>query len=116
MSALSTPGSTIPAACRGRGRGGARLADLVWLTWRQHRAVIVAGLAVASVVTGSMLYVAARIATINQECNNTVCPAGSAQAAPLTGIFGLTNLSLYLTIIVTFLPLLAGVFLGAPLL
>ena len=116
MSALSTPGSTTPAAYRGRGRGGARLADLVWLTWRQHRPVIVAGLAVAGVVTGSVLYVAARIATINQECKNTACPPGSAQAASLTGLFGLTNLSIYLTIIVLFLPLLTGVFLGAPLL
>ena len=84
MSALSAPGSTTPAAYRGRGRGGARLADLVWITWRQHRPVIVAGLAVAGVVTGSMLYVAARIATINQECKNTACPPGSAQAASST--------------------------------
>ena len=63
-----------------------------------------------------MLYVAARIATINRECKNTTCPPGSAQAAPLTGFFGLTNLSIYLTIIVMFLPLLAGVFIGVPLL
>jgi len=116
MSALSTPGPTTPAAYRGRGRGGARLADLVWLTWRQHRPVIVTGLAVAGLVTGSMLYVAARIATINHECKNRACPPDSAQAAPLTGLFGLTNLSIYLTIIVMFLPLLTGVFLGAPLL
>ena len=112
MSALSTPGSTTPAAYRGRGRGGARLTDLIWLTWRQHRPVIIAGLAVAGVVTGSMLYVAARIATINHECKNTACPPGSAQAAPLTGLFGLTNLSIYLTIIVMFLPLLTGVLMG----
>src|SRR5215469_2658676 len=116
MSALSTPGSATPVAYRGQGRGGARLADLVWLTWRQHRPVILVGLAVAGVVTGSMLYVAARIATINHQCGNAACPPDSAQAAPLTGLFGLTNLSLYLIIIVMFLPLLAGVFLGAPLL
>jgi hypothetical protein len=116
MSALSTPGTATPAAYRGRGRGGARRTDLVWLTWRQHRSVIVAGLALAGVVTGSMLYVAARIATINHHCGNTACPPGSAEAASLTGLFGLTNLSIYLTLIVMFLPLLAGVFLGAPLL
>ena len=116
MSALSTPGTATPAAYRGQGRGGARLTDLVWLTWRQHRSVIVAGLAIAGVVTGSMLYVAARIATINQECKNTACPPGSAQAASLHGIFGLYNLSAYLTLIVMFLPLLVGMFLGAPLL
>ena len=117
MSALSTPGTVTPAAYRGRGRGGARLTDLVWLTWRQHRPVIVAGLALAGVVTGSMLYVASRIATINQECKNTACPAAaSAWAASLKGMFGLYNLSAYLTLIVMFLPLLTGVFLGAPLL
>jgi hypothetical protein len=117
MSALSTPGTAAtPAAYRGRGHGGGRLADLIWLTWRQHRAVIVAGLAVAAAFTGSMLYVAARIATINHECGNTACPPGSAQAASLTGFFGLINLSIYLTVIVGFLPLLAGVFIGAPLL
>ena len=109
MSALSTPGTAAtPAAYRGREHGGGRLADLIWLTWRQHRAVIVAGLAVAGVVTGSMLYVAARIATINHQCGNTACPPGSAQAESLKGIFGLYNLSAYLTLIVMFLPLLAG--------
>jgi hypothetical protein len=116
MSTLTRTDHSASAANPERDRGGARLADLVWLTWRQHRPVIVAGLAVAGVVTGSMLYVAARIATINQECKNTACPPGSAQAASLTGLFGLTNLSIYLTIIVMFLPLLTGVFLGAPLL
>lgn len=116
MSTLTHTDHSAPAENPDRNRGGARLIDLVWLTWRQHRAVIIAGLTLAAVVIGAILYLAARITTINQECGNTVCPSGSAQAASLAGAFGLSELSAYLTIVVMFLPLLAGVFLGVPLL
>jgi ABC-type transport system involved in multi-copper enzyme maturation permease subunit len=116
MSTLTHTDHRAPAANPGRSRGGARLIDLVWLTWRQHRAVIIAGLTVAAVVIGAILYVAARIAAINQACGNTACPGGSAQAASLTGAFGLTELSKYLSTVVMFVPLLAGVFAGIPLL
>ena len=116
MSALTHADQPAPASSRGRERGGARLADLVWLSWRQHRAVIIAGLVIAGAVTGSMLYVAARITAINTECRNAACPDGSAQAAALGGSFGLTSLSAYLTLVVMLLPLLAGMFVGVPLL
>jgi hypothetical protein len=116
MSALTHAGQPAPAAGRGREHGGARLIDLVWLTWRQHRTVVIAGLVIAAAVTGSMLYVAARITVISQECGNAACPDGSAQAALLGGSFGLSSLSAYLTLAVMLLPLLAGMFLGVPLL
>ena len=116
MSTLTHAGHSAPAANPGRNRGGARLIDLAWLTWRQHRAVIIAGITLAAAVTGAILYLAARIATINHECGNTACPGGSAQAASLAGPFGLSELSSYLAIAVIFVPLLAGVFLGVPLL
>jgi hypothetical protein len=116
MSALTHAGQPAPAASLSRERGGARLADLVWLTWRQHRTVVIAGLVIAAAVTGSMLYVAARITAISQECGNAACPDGSAQAALLGGSFGLATLSTYLTLAVLLLPLLAGMFLGTPLL
>jgi hypothetical protein len=117
MSAPTHTGQpAAPAASRSRERGGARLIDLAWLTWRQHRTVVIAGLAIAAAVSGSMLYVAARITAINTECGNAACPDGSAQAAPLGGSFGLTSLSAYLTLAVMLLPLLAGMFLGTPLL
>ena len=55
MSALTHAGQPAgPEASRSRERGGARLADLAWLTWRQHRTVIIAGLAIAAAVTGSI--------------------------------------------------------------
>ncbi len=116
MSALMHADHPAPAAGRSRERGGAQLADLAWLTWRQHRTVVIAGLVIAAAVTGSMLYVAARITAINTECGNAACPDGSAQKALLGGSFGLTTLSGYLTLAVMLLPLLAGMFLGVPLL
>jgi hypothetical protein len=116
MSTLTDSKHPAFAANPGRSRGGARLTDLVWLTWRQHRAVIIAGLTLAAVLTGAILVLAARITTINHECGNTACPGGSAQAASLTGAFGLSELSNYLSIVVLFLPLLAGAFIGIPLL
>jgi hypothetical protein len=116
MSALTHAGQPTPAAGRSRERGGARLADLAWLTWRQHRTVIIAGLAIAAAVTGSMLYIAVRISAISQECGNAPCPDGATRAAALGGSFGLTSLSAYLTLAVMLLPLLAGMFIGVPLL
>ena len=116
MSTLTHTDHPASAANPGRSRGGARLIDLVWLTWRQHRAAIIAGLTLAGAVIGAILYLTARITTINHECGNTACPGGSAQAASLAGAFGLSALSNYLTIIVMLVPLLAGVFLGIPLL
>jgi hypothetical protein len=115
MSALTHAGQPAPAAGRSRERGGARLTDLVWLTWRQHRTVIFAGLVIAAAVTGSTLYVAARITAINTECGNAACPRGAVRAA-LGGSFGLSSLSTYLTLAVMLLPLLAGMFVGVPLL
>jgi hypothetical protein len=116
MSAPTYAGQPAPAAGRRRERGGTRLIDLAWLTWRQHRSVVIAGLVIAAAVTGSMLYVAARITSINTECGNAACPDGSAQAAQLGGSFGLATLSADLTLAVMLLPLLAGMFLGVPLL
>jgi ABC-type transport system involved in multi-copper enzyme maturation permease subunit len=116
MSALTHAGQPAPASGRSREHGGARLADLAWLTWRQHRTVVIAGLVIAAAVTGSTLYVAARITAISQECGNARCQDGSAQAALLGGSFGLATLSTYLTLVVMLLPLLAGMFIGVPLL
>jgi hypothetical protein len=117
MTALTHAGQpAAPAPSSRADRGGARLADLAWLTWRQHRAAIIAGLVLAGAATASMLYIAARVATITAECGNKACPDGAPQAAPLQGPFGLDGLSTYLALVTLFFPLLVGVFVGAPLL
>ncbi len=117
MSALTQTGQpAAPAAGRRRERSGARLIDLAWLTWRQHRPAIIVGLVAAVAVTASMVYLAARITPINTECGNAPCPSGAAQAVPLHGGFGLISLSNDLGLVMMLVPLLAGVFLGTPLL
>jgi hypothetical protein len=117
MSILTDPAPTsIPAPGAERSAPGGRLTDLVWLTWRQHRTTITASIALIAVLTASILDVAARITTINQQCGNAVCADNSTQYAALHGSFGLLQVSSYLTITVLFLPLLIGVFLGVPIL
>lgn len=100
----------------GQRRSGARAIDLVWLTWRQHRWAITASVVLAGALTGSMVYVADRIGEINQQCGYAVCPSGSSQAQELVGQFGLLAVTAQLAIAVVVMPLLIGVFLGAPLL
>ena len=116
MTILTDPTPFTPAAEGGRSSHGGRLGDLAWLTWRQHRTAIMASTVLLALLTGSMLYVAARITTINQQCGNAVCPDNTTQYAVLHGPFGLLQISSYLRITVLFLPLLIGVFLGAPVL
>ncbi len=108
--------TTTPATPDLRSAHGGRTIDLAWLTWRQHRTAIVASIALIAALTAYILYVAARITTINQQCGNTICPDNSAQYPALHATFGLLQIASYLTIAVRFLPLLIGVFLGVPLL
>jgi len=117
MSVLTDPASIgSPAADEERSTGGGRPTDLVWLTWRQHRTTIMASIGLIAALTGLILYVAAQITTINQQCGNAVCADNTAQYAALHGPFGLLQVASYLTIVVLFLPLLIGVFLGVPVL
>ena len=117
MSTLTDPAPiSRPAADGQQSARGGRLTDLVWLTWRQHRTTILASIALIAILTASLLYVAARITTIIQQCGGTACPDSTPQYTALQGPFGLLQVASYLTITVLFLPLLIGVFLGIPLL
>ena len=117
MSTLTDPAPiSTPAADGQQSPRGGRLTDLIWLTWRQHRTTIMASIALIAILTASLLYVAARITTIIQQCGNAACPDNTTQYAALQGPFGLLQVASYLTITVLFLPLLIGVFLGIPLL
>lgn len=97
-------------------RTGAGLAGLVWLTWRQHRWAIVGSLVLAAGLTGWLAVLAGRIAAINRQCGYQVCAEDTSQYVTLHGNFGLLHVTEILMIVVWFLPLLVGVFLGVPLL
>jgi hypothetical protein len=116
MTATTSPRPSTAVASGEQAQTGARLVDLVWLTWRQHRWAIVASLALGAGLTGWMAYLAARITTINQQCGNTGCAGDTPQYAALHGTYGLLPVAEYLTLVVILLPLLIGVFLGIPLL
>jgi hypothetical protein len=117
MSTLTDPAPiSRPAADGQQSPRGGRLPDLIWLTWRQHRTTIMASIALIAILTASLVYVAARITTIIQQCGNAACPDNTTEYVALQGPFGLLQIASYLTITVLFLPLLIGVFLGIPLL
>jgi hypothetical protein len=117
MSAITEHHNVVTSQTHGaQPRSGARVVDLVWLTWRQHRSAITASVILAGILTGWMLYLAERIATINTQCGNAVCPPDSPQTPDLTGQFGLLPVTSDLATAVVIMPLLIGVFLGAPLL
>ncbi|MFF2850190.1 ABC transporter permease subunit [Streptomyces sp. NPDC058001] len=97
-------------------RGGARFADLVWLTWRQHRGTIVAAVALTVVLIGWMLVTYYRISDLVDQCGNTICAQGSLQEGQLTSDFGPLAQAGYALSALTFLPLILGLFWGAPLL
>jgi hypothetical protein len=117
MSAITDHHNALTSPTPGdQPRSGARALDLVWLTWRQHRSAITATVVLACVLTGSMVYLADRIATINGQCGNAACPPNTPQFQALAGQFGLLAIASDLAIAVIIMPLLIGVFLGAPLL
>jgi ABC-type transport system involved in multi-copper enzyme maturation permease subunit len=117
MSAITDRHEVMTAAMpHDKPQSGARAVDLVWLTWRQHRSAITASVVIAGLLTGAMVYLADRIATINAACGNAVCAPNSSQADALSGQFGILALTADVAIAVLVMPLLIGVFLGAPLL
>ncbi|MFJ6574082.1 ABC transporter permease [Streptomyces sp. NPDC091292] len=97
-------------------RSGAGFADLAWLTWRQHRGTIVAAVALTLVLVGWMLVTYYRISDLVDQCGNAICAEGSLQHGQLTSGFGPVAQAGYALSALTFLPLILGLFWGAPLL
>ncbi|WP_152626827.1 ABC transporter permease [Streptacidiphilus carbonis] len=111
LAADSRSGSLDIAAGRSGGFSG-----LLWLTWRQHRWALIGALVLAAALTGWMAYLAADLTDIYHQCNNTLCPDNSVQAAELSANFGSFRIANDLLQFVEYLPLLIGMFLGVPLL
>ena len=89
---------------------------LAWVTWRQHRvalagvAVLLGGLALYLLITGLHIHSAYRAAA---SCH----PLGSAACEVATKPFSdLYHTAQYVTLILLVIPVLVGVFVGAPLL
>jgi hypothetical protein len=95
---------------------GGGVPGLIWLTWRQHRWVIIGTLALAAALVGSMTYLSAEITDIYHQCHNMRCPEHSPQSARLAGTSNLILAYGLLSLVVQYMPMLIGVFLGVPVL
>lgn len=95
---------------------GGGITGLLWLAWRQHRWAILGSFLMAAVLTGWMAYLAADMTALYHQCHDAPCPSYSAQEATLSANYGPVAISNYLLLVVQYLPLLVGVFLGVPLL
>ncbi|MDQ1484600.1 MAG: hypothetical protein QOJ62_293 [Actinomycetota bacterium] len=99
-----------------KSKAGGGTAGLLWLTWRQHRWMIVTGIVITGSLIGWMLMTYGQINSLVRHCGNTVCADGSLQAQKLTGPHGLVSTANYQMSVLIFLPLIFGLFWGVPLL
>jgi ABC-2 family transporter len=119
MSALAD-GRRTAAEVGGGGRegsgGGLGLTGLAWLTWRQHRWAVL-GIVVPTLVMAAWgAYLGASMNSLYGQCGYQPCSATSTQYATLNRAFGLLQLSDYVLHFALFMPMLFGMFLGAPVL
>ncbi|GAA1571949.1 ABC transporter permease [Dactylosporangium maewongense] len=107
----ASPPDHREATPRTGGAGG-----LVWLTWRQHRWVLLSLLVFAVVVVGWMVYVSADMASLYEACHNTKCQPFTPEYAQIYGGYGLKTQAEFLALVAQYTPLLVGIFVGVPLL
>ncbi|GAA5184310.1 hypothetical protein GCM10023322_25520 [Rugosimonospora acidiphila] len=118
MSSLTYPPLSAP---RSQGRESAAapaggVSGLLWLTWRQHRWAILACLVIAAVLTGWMAYLAAELTTLHHQCHDMICPTNTPQSQTLHAPHGPRAVADFLLLVVRYVPVLSGVFIGVPLL
>jgi hypothetical protein len=109
--AANRPDSRESAAAPAGGTSG-----LLWLTWRQHRWALLGSLLMAAALAGWMAYLAADMTTLHHQCHDVLCGPYSPQHATLSAPYGPVAVSSYLLLVVRYMPLLIGVFIGVPLL
>jgi hypothetical protein len=95
---------------------GGNFRGLIWLTWRQHRWALVGALVLAALIVGWMTYLSVEVTDLYHQCHNMVCAEHSPQGNRLAGTSFLVRSYSYLSLLVRFMPLLIGVFIGVPLL
>jgi hypothetical protein len=114
MSALTHPprsGRRAPATGRAGGFSG-----LVWLTWRQHRWALLGCLAVTVLLAGWLLYVSHDMTTLYEQCRATQCAKSTPAGGALWADYGPVRQTETLALVVRYVPLLIGIFVGVPLL
>lgn len=84
---------------------------LIWLTWRQHRWPIVTSAVITAAMTALMLMTASDLASMAHKCLTE-----TAAQCPRAKTGGTPSHASYLMNSVVFLPVLAAVFWGVPLL
>jgi len=92
------------------------VSGLIWLTWRQHRWTLVGTLVLAAALVGWMTYLSTELTDLYHQCHNMLCPDQSPQGDRLTGSSGLSLTLGVLLLLVQYMPMLIGVFVGVPLL
>jgi hypothetical protein len=92
------------------------LSGMVWLTWRQHRWVLLGSLVLTAVLVGWMVYLSIDMTTLYHQCHDAQCPPYSPQDATLSADYGPVRQAETLLVVVRYAPLLIGVFIGVPLL
>lgn len=103
--------STEPTATPGGGFSG-----LVWLTWRQHRWTLIGTLVMAAVLVGWMTSVSSELTDLFHQCHDVACPEESPQGLKLAGSGRLVMTYASLSLLVRYMPMLIGVFIGVPVL
>jgi hypothetical protein len=94
--------------------GGVR--GLLWLTWRQHRWVLLSTLVLAAVLVVWMTYLSLTLTDLWHQCGNTFCAENSPQGQRLGGSSRLVLTLGALSRVVQYMPMLIGVFVGVPVL
>jgi hypothetical protein len=101
---------------KGSGGGNLSLTGLAWLTWRQHRWAIIGIVVPVLAMTAWGAYLAAAMNSLYQQCGNKPCASDTTQYATLNGSFGPFILTDYVLHFALYMPMLFGMFLGAPVL
>jgi hypothetical protein len=95
---------------------GGGISGLAWLTWRQHRWVLLSSLVLTAVLVGWMVYLSVDMTNLYHQCHDMQCPPYSPQDATLFADYGPVRQAETLQVAVRYVPLLIGVFIGVPLL
>jgi hypothetical protein len=118
MSALAhrSRSGNLPDGRESDARHAGGLAGMVWVTWRQHRWALLGSLVLTAVVVGWMAYLSVHLMTLYHQCGDARCSKDNPAGAALWADYGPIRQAETLDLVVRYLPLLIGVFVGVPLL